>query len=162
VNYLGHKGRRTAVGRKAFQFFVERTVKRADRVITVSEFSRDEIVRHMNVAKDKVTVVHSAGRDSSEIATAPHESEIVQSIGRPYILAFSSLSAHKNIPRLIAAYSKISSGVPHALVLVGHLPEKTEARSSTRSTPAFRSRVLRQEHFRKLRERERFSSILIR
>ena len=133
VNYLGHKGRRTAVGRKAFQFFVERTVKRADRVITVSEFSRDEIVRHMNVPKDKVTVVHSAGRDSTDEATAPHESGIVQSIGRPYILAFSSLSAHKNIPRLIEAYSKISSDVPHALVLVGHLPEKTEARTQMQS-----------------------------
>jgi glycosyltransferase involved in cell wall biosynthesis len=133
VNYLGHKGRRTAVGRKAFQFFVERTVKRADRVITVSEFSRDEIVRHMNVAKDKVTVVHSAGRDTSDGASPPYESGIVRSIGRPYILAFSSLSAHKNIPRLIAAFSKISSEVPHALVLVGHLPEKSEARTQMQS-----------------------------
>ena len=133
VNYLGHKGRRTAIGRRAFQFFVERSVRRADRVITISEFSRKEIVRHMNVSKDKVTVVYLAGRDNADEANGSPESEIVQSIGRPYILAFSSLSAHKNIARLIAAYSKISSDVPHALVLVGHLPEKAGERNQMQS-----------------------------
>ena len=133
VNYLGHKGRRTVLGRRAFQFFVERTVSRADRVITISEFSRSEIVKHMKVSKDKVTVVHPAGREKNGIAAAAEEHELVSSIGRPYILAFSSLSAHKNIPRLISAFSRISSSVPHALVLVGHLPEKSEARSQMQS-----------------------------
>ena len=131
LNYLGHKGRRTAVGRRAFQFFVERAVRRADKVITISEFSRDEIVRHLHVSRDKVAVVHLAGREGNEVnQSAPDDSEIVRGIGRPYVLAFSSLSAHKNIPGLISAFSKIASSVPHALVLVGHLPEKTEARTA--------------------------------
>ena len=134
VNYLGHKGRRTAIGRRAFRFFVEQTVRRADRVITVSGFSKSEIVKHMNVPADKVTVVHSAGREAGDApAQRASETEVVRNIGRPYIMAFSSLSAHKNIPRLISAFSKISSSVPHALVLVGHLPEKTAARSQMQS-----------------------------
>ena len=133
VNYLGHKGRRTALGRRAFQFFVERTVKRADRVITISEFSKGEIVKHLDVPADKVTVVHAAGRPHDELAATGVQPEIVRSIGRPYILAFSSLSAHKNIPRLISAFSRLSSSVPHALVLVGHLPEKSGARSQMQS-----------------------------
>ncbi len=134
VNYIGHKGRRTALGRRAFQFFVEQTVKRADKVITVSEFSRTEIVRHMHVSPDKVKVVHSAGRDSyAEPANFANGSDLFGSIGRPYILAFSSLSAHKNIARLISAFAEISSSVPHALVLVGHLPEKAEARTAMQS-----------------------------
>jgi glycosyltransferase involved in cell wall biosynthesis len=128
VNYLGHKGWRTGVGRTAFRFFAERTVRRADRIIAVSRFSRDEIVRHMRVSPDKVTVVHSAGRE-------PHprirhaSSEVVRNITRPYIMAFSALSAHKNIPRLISAFARISSVVPHDLVLVGHMPVKTAVRA---------------------------------
>lgn len=130
VNYLGHKGRRTAVGRRAFQFFVERTVKRADKVITVSQFSKSEIVRHMNVPGEKVVVIHSAGREAVEpVGRATGEPEILRNIGRPYIMAFSSLSAHKNIRRLIGAFAKISSSVPHSLVLVGHLPEKSGVRA---------------------------------
>ena len=133
VNYLGHTGRRTAIGRRAFRFFVERTVKRADRVITISEFSRGEIIRHMNVPEEKVTVIHLAGREV-ESGVVPPASETHRNIDRPYIMAFSSLSAHKNIGRLVAAFRKIAPSVPHALVLVGHLPEKNAARSEIEST----------------------------
>ncbi len=133
VNYIGHKGRRTAIGRRAFQFFVEQTVKRADKVITVSEFSRSEIIGHMHVSPEKVKVVHSAGRESYDQPVDTSVSDVAKRIGRPYILAFSSLSAHKNIPRLISAFAEISSSVPHALVLVGHLPEKAAARTAMQS-----------------------------
>lgn len=141
VNYLGHKGRRTAIGRRAFQFFVERTVKRADRVITISEFSRSEIVKHMRVSPDKVTVVHLAGREPADepLSDSP-PSEVVRSIGRPYVMAFSSLSAHKNIPRLVSAFARISSAVPHSLVLVGHPPEKSAVRTELQA--ALGDRVL--------------------
>ena len=133
VNYLGHTGRRTAIGRRAFQFFVERTVKRADKVITISEFSRGEIIRHMKVPGEKVTVIHLAGREVNGAAVSAPPSELQRNISRPYIMAFSSLSAHKNIGRLVAAFRKISQSVPHALVLVGHLPEKNAARSEMES-----------------------------
>ncbi len=130
VNYLGHKGRRTAVGRRAFRFFVEQTVKRADRVITISNFSKAEIVRNMHVPAGKISVTHLAGREVN-----PHEvarngaNELLRDIARPYILAFSSLSAHKNIHRLVSAFTRISASVPHSLVLVGHMPEKSGARA---------------------------------
>jgi glycosyltransferase involved in cell wall biosynthesis len=130
VNYLGHKGWRTGVGRRAFRFFAEKTVKRADRIIAVSRFSRDEIVRHMRVPTDKVTVVHSAGRDAQTLRTGPRlASDVVRALPRPYIMAFSALSAHKNIPRLISAFARISGSVPHDLVLVGHMPVKAAVRA---------------------------------
>ncbi|MEO8576095.1 MAG: glycosyltransferase family 1 protein [Gemmatimonadales bacterium] len=134
VNYLGHTGRRTAIGRRAFRFFVERTVKRADRVITISEFSRGEIIRHMKVPEEKVTVIHLAGKEVENGTEPPAPTDSHRNIERPYIMAFSSLSAHKNIGRLVAAFKKISASVPHALVLVGHLPEKNAARSEIEST----------------------------
>jgi glycosyltransferase involved in cell wall biosynthesis len=132
VNYLGHKGWRTGIGRTAFRFFAERTVKRADRIIAVSRFSKDEIVKHMKVKADKVTVVHSAGREASAGSRKQNgqsTSEVVRNLTRPYIMAFSALSAHKNIPRLITAFGKIASIVPHDLVLVGHMPVKSSVRA---------------------------------
>lgn len=130
VNYLGHKGWRTGIGRTAFRFFAERTVKRADRIIAVSRFSRDEIVRYMRVKPEKVTVVHSAGREAIPRSTnGASTSEVVRNLSRPYIMAFSALSAHKNIPRLIKAFGRIASIVPHDLVLVGHMPVKSSVRA---------------------------------
>lgn len=127
VNYVGHSGRRTPVGRRAFQFFVERTVERAGHVITISNFSRGEIMRHLGVPPEKISVVYCAAREESprDAASSTRESELVRSITNPYIIAFSSLSAHKNIARLIAAFARISSEVPHSLVLIGHMPEKS-------------------------------------
>ena len=128
VNYLGHSGRRTPVGRRAFQFFVEKTVKRASHVITISKFSRGEIMRHLGVPEDRVSVVYCAARERPVDATgAGHESEVVKNVTQPFMMAFSSLSAHKNIARLIAAFARISSEVPHSLVLIGHMPEKSAA-----------------------------------
>ena len=134
VNYLGHKGWRTGVGRAAFRFFAERAVRRADRVIAVSRFSRDEIVKHMKVAPAKISVIHSAGKEAPRQKNgASATNDVVRSIGSPYIMAFSALSAHKNIPRLIAAFNRVSSVVPHDLVLVGHMPVKSGAREEIES-----------------------------
>lgn len=128
VNYLGHKGWRTGIGRNAFRFFAERTVKKADRIIAVSEFSKREIMRHMGVPAGKVSVVHSAGREAkTSNGSAP--SDLVRGFKRPYVMAFSALSAHKNIGRLITAFGRIASSVPHDLVLVGHMPVKSAHRA---------------------------------
>lgn len=127
VNYLGHSGRRTPVGRRAFQFFVEKTVERASHVITISNFSRGEIMRHLGVPPEKVSVVYCAAREQPEGQAKSHaeKSELVRSLPPAFMVAFSSLSAHKNIARLIAAFAMISSDVPHSLVLIGHMPEKS-------------------------------------
>lgn len=139
INFLGHKGRRTAVGRRVFRFFVEGTARGAERIITDSKFSAGEIVTHMNIPEKKVEVIHLAGRDIPEQPPAGAAgSAIAAGIGRPYVLAFSSLSAHKNIPNLISAFARISGSVPHALVLVGHLPEKSAAREAMQSADAGR------------------------
>ncbi|MBA2707620.1 MAG: glycosyltransferase family 4 protein [Gemmatimonadaceae bacterium] len=129
LNFLGHRGRHSALGRRAFGFFVRRSVHKADHVIAVSEFSRGEIVRHLGVPASKVSVVHCAGRDPSEYEASAHAppSAIVRDVAKPYILSFSALSAHKNIPGLLAAFALIRERVPHSLVLVGHLPDKVHS-----------------------------------
>src|SRR5512141_1050276 len=114
LNFIGHQGRHTAAGRRVLRFFVEQAVKRADHVITISEFSRGEIIRNLDVPGDKVTVTHLAGSETNSRQPTMRR-EPVSGIPTPYILAFSSLSAHKNLPRLVAAFRRISNAVPHSL-----------------------------------------------
>ena len=129
LNYLGHAGRRTPAGRRAFRFFVEQTVKRAAHVITISEFSRGEIAKHLPVSPDKVSVIHHGGRTENEAGGGAQAGNATPPVSTPYIMAFGSLSAHKNLGRLVAAFNSIASIVPHSLVLVGHLPEKPTFRA---------------------------------
>ena len=129
LNYLGHTGRRTAAGRRAFRFFVEQSVKRAAHVITISEFSRGEIMKHLPVSPSKVSVIHLAGREENENEPRGGPQKVAAPLSAPYIMAFGSLSAHKNLGRLVAAFNSIASLIPHSLVLVGHLPEKAAFRA---------------------------------
>ena len=77
--------------------------RRARRVITVSEFSKREVVRTLGVPVDRVEVVPNGveprfqrGADSSP-ARAAHR------LDRPYVLAVGTLIARKNLPALAVA-----------------------------------------------------------
>jgi glycosyltransferase involved in cell wall biosynthesis len=123
LNFIGHRGWQNAAGRRAFQFFVERSVRRADHVITISEFSRSEVLRYLGVPARKVTVTHLAGRATAPLPEARDDAQSSRaSAPGPYILAFSSLSTHKNMRRLLEAFDRVAPSVRHSLVLVGHLP----------------------------------------
>jgi len=126
VNFLSHDGWGTPQTRRILRFFVERSVRRAERVITVSEFSRLELIRRLGLPPEKVIVTLQAGRERADSALADPTYDPAD--GKPYILAFSALPKHKNIARLVAAFERIQERVPHSLVVVGHLPGDAQDR----------------------------------
>lgn len=111
------------------QFFVTHSANRADSIIAVSGFVCDQIVTHLKVSREKVIVVHEAPKQRS--VADPDESLWCKvrhqySIHQPYILALSSLSPHKNMPRLLEAFARVQTelGDNCHLVVAGHLPSK--------------------------------------
>ncbi|MDI6766949.1 MAG: glycosyltransferase family 1 protein [Bacteroidota bacterium] len=116
--------------RVALHFFVKQSALKATRVITVSEFSRNEIINSFNIEPDKVKVTYEASRFSRGFHNEGHQNNdsVMLNITSPYIIAFSSQSAHKNIPRLLKAYNLArmqNKGIPQ-LVLIGHKPSNGE------------------------------------
>ncbi len=109
--------------RLLLRFAVGQSVKGATEILTLSESSRRQILDFYALPGDRVTVTHLAGRDNPE--TAPPraaETSAKYRLPQKYVVAFSSLSPHKNIPRLIRAFAQIKDRIPHSLVLLGHLP----------------------------------------
>lgn len=77
--------------------------RRAKCVCTTSEFSRAELVRRLGIADSKIRVV-PCGHE--HILATPPQRSILQRHGlgeRPYVLAVSSLSRHKNLEAVYAA-----------------------------------------------------------
>ena len=75
---------------------------RAQRIITDSHFSRDEIIRHLGVTPEKIDVVPLAADPRftpGEPIALPDELR-----GRHYILAVGADDARKNIATLVAAH----------------------------------------------------------
>jgi glycosyltransferase involved in cell wall biosynthesis len=91
-------------------------VRRADRVLTVSEFSQRELLRFYPRAKGKVSVVpNGVAREfgpSSGGGTVGMDARTLSSYGitPPYILALGNIHPRKNLSRLLEAYLRLKHG----------------------------------------------------
>lgn len=113
--------------RTVLRFFSGSACRRADRVITISEFSKNRLVDFLNLASDKIIVTHE-GPDESRQPYVNMDQAILKKycISKPYIMAFGGGLIHKNIPRLIKAFLSLSNKYVHSLVLVGHMPANVD------------------------------------
>ncbi|MBI4442269.1 MAG: glycosyltransferase family 4 protein [Acidobacteria bacterium] len=143
ANFVAHgnlmmRGKRAVLGS-----FVRQAAHRADKVITISEFSRSELSRELGIPRCAIEVVHlGPGWDLTQERSSPW-SELREKYGLPerYVVAFGAVSPHKNIARLAAAFEQACHDLPHALVIIGNLPKDLEPLSRVVG-PAFQHRVL--------------------
>lgn len=96
---------------------VKASARRAARVITISRFSRDEIVRHIGIPADRIEVTWLA--PWSGTSSSGEESDL--RVGeRPTILFAGSILNRRQIPLLVRAFAPVARATPGArLVLVG-------------------------------------------
>jgi glycosyltransferase involved in cell wall biosynthesis len=104
---------------------VRRTARRASHIITVSKFSRDDIVKTYGISPEDITVTPEAASDKF----APADSSEIErvraryKIEGEYILAVGSIQPRKNLSLLLAAYSDLLRARPQVklprLVLAG-------------------------------------------
>jgi glycosyltransferase involved in cell wall biosynthesis len=111
------------------RFLLSRSARSSAAIITVSENSRQDIVRHCGVPLSKVHVVYE-GYNRALFHDAPPEPGKLKAlrarlgIGRPYVLHHGAVQPRKNLPRLIAAYAELLARNPKLdldLVLAGPL-----------------------------------------
>ena len=111
------------------KFLLSRSARSSAAIITVSEHSRQDIVRICGVPPSKVHVIYE-GYDRAlfhDASPDPAELQALRArlgISRPYILHHGAVQPRKNLPRLIAAYVAMGERNPKLdfdLVLAGPL-----------------------------------------
>jgi len=140
--------RRTAFFLK---FLLARSAKASAAIITVSENSRQDILRICGVPRSKVHVVYE-GYDRELFNTVPPEPALLEQllarlrISRPYILHHGAIQPRKNLPRLIAAYRRVLARNPRLdcdLVLAGPLAwQHEETVIAAKSDSSARGKVI--------------------
>ena len=98
-----------------YKFLVTTGVKTSRLVLTVSEFSKQEIQRLLHVPASQIAVIYNAVTNLREAAPG-------RDIPGDYVLSVSSTHPRKNLDRLIRAFLSLSD-LTVRLVLVG-LPHK--------------------------------------
>jgi glycosyltransferase involved in cell wall biosynthesis len=105
---------------KWYRFLLPRLARRVRKVLTVSEFSRCELVRLCGIPEDKVVAIHNG--ISARFAPAPQDEQMAlrkrHALERPFVLYLGSLEPRKNVAALLAAWKKIAPG-EFELVLAG-------------------------------------------
>lgn len=116
----------TRRGSLQLKLTVRRTARKAARIATVSEYSRQDILRTYELPPEKVVVTYNGVEPhfSPRPNSADESSQIRRRFGveRDYILAVGSLQPRKNLIRLIRAYVRLRSqdpGFEYQLVIVG-------------------------------------------
>jgi len=92
--------------RHYYNYFFPRFVKKAERIATVSEFTRNDIATRFNYAKDRIDVVHN-GASNGFLPLGITEQQIVRDAytqGCPYFLFVGLIHPRKNLSNLISAF----------------------------------------------------------
>ena len=89
------------------------SVRKAQRVITVSELCRQAIIEHYRVSPDKVVAIPNAAGPGAMALSDDEAHEELAAMGldwkRPYVLAVGNLQPRKNLVRLIAAMRSMAA-----------------------------------------------------
>jgi len=121
-----------------YRWVVQSAAKRAKKIIAVSNYTKNDIVRLLGVKPEKISVIYEGvdlpgrvaplgaplcGISQGEPSTgAPDCQKVLQDlgIGGNFIIYAGSAYPHKNLERLISAFEKINQALPDLLlVLVG-------------------------------------------
>ncbi len=125
---------------------VPHSLRRATRVMTLSQFSRRALASRYPFCSDKIRVGPLAAAPGLA-RTAGRAGTGAESVGvrGPFILYVGRLDARKNIPALVQAFSALrSAGVlEHRLVLVGPKDHWPEAMEREILTSPYRTEVVR-------------------
>jgi len=106
------------------KWFVRLAIKKAAKIVTISQFSVDEIIKHFDIAKDRIFKAHCAYNKSYKIIKNTQLIKKVLTkykINKKFIIFVGRLENKKNTPNLVKAFSiyknKYKSDLQ--LVLVG-------------------------------------------
>ena len=123
MQYKHFPGDLTPVARLTSDFLIKSAGKRANALIAISEFSKNEIVTFLKVPPDRIWVTPLAVNEAfSEKTNDEDRKKLTQSLlgfDAPYIFCVANTYQHKNLPSLIKAFGQLDGEFPHHLLVVG-------------------------------------------
>lgn len=112
-----------------YDFFVPRYLQRADRIVTVSEFSKQDIIRHYQISDEKIAVACNGVREDFQPLSEAEKNAIKQQYadGQDYFFYVGAVHPRKNVHRLIQAFDRFKqrTQAPVKLLIGGRFAWQT-------------------------------------
>ena len=100
-----------------YKYVISRACKNAKKIIAVSKATKDEIVDHLKIPEDKISVIYEA---ADQQISNPKSQIANKSINTKYFLYVGNVYPHKNVEKLINAFEILLQYFPNAeLIFAG-------------------------------------------
>lgn len=118
--------------------------KKADHILTVSEFSKNDIAKTYQIDPEKITVGYNSADESFKKSANIIDLRKKFSLENDYFLSVGSIHARKNIERLLLAFDKFRQNTEKKvnLVLVGNKYNWTTSMNKTFEGMKFKDDVI--------------------
>lgn len=92
--------------RKYYRYFFPKYARKAEQVVTVSEFSKKDIMNLYDIPSEKISVVYNGANEGFVPVTdaAKEETRKLLTGGKPYFIFVGALHPRKNLARLFQAF----------------------------------------------------------
>lgn len=119
--HLAHFSSLTFFQKMYAKLFLLRAAKASQRIITVSEFSKRQLMLYTKVSEEKIAVIHNGVARTFAEGDINAKVAAKYSLPKEYILFVGNIKPHKNLSNLVKAFQELSakSSNPHKLVVVG-------------------------------------------
>jgi alpha-1,3-rhamnosyl/mannosyltransferase len=108
---------------RALKHFAEHVMRRADGLIAISESSRQDAVRILNLNPDKVVVIYPGVAEAYFDVPSAETRRVAAHyrLGRPYVLFVGTIEPRKNLDSLLDAWGLLDEELraQHELVVAG-------------------------------------------
>ncbi len=130
INFVHNPERLPFLTRKYYNYYFPKFARKAEHIISVSEFSKSDISKTFCVDSDKITVCYNAA-NSIYKPIKLSEKNIVKTKytdDQDYFIFVGALNPRKNIPGLLRSFDlfKRSGDFPQKLVIVGSAMHLTD------------------------------------
>lgn len=133
--FPGPKVKKSLVRKIAFNKVLNNSLKNSKKIITVSNFTKNEMVKKFNAPEDKIKVTY-LGFENNFTKTVDPEVLNKYKIAKDYIFYLGVFRDHKNLPTLISAFNEIKKEKDVQLVLGGSLDDRyPEVKQAIDSSP---------------------------
>jgi glycosyltransferase involved in cell wall biosynthesis len=116
--------------RKFYETWMPRYLAYTDHIITVSEFSKQDLISGYKLPADKISVVYNGITDSYKPVDALTKQQAQQKYagGKPYLVYLGAIHPRKNVTVLVKAFEKFKANVRSdvQLVIAGRASWHTE------------------------------------
>ncbi|OFX88272.1 MAG: glycosyltransferase [Bacteroidetes bacterium GWF2_33_16] len=146
INYMHYPKDFPFLVRHYYRYFSPRFAKKADRIVTVSEFSKKDIVDQFSINPELVDVVYNGANKIYKPISEEEKQATKQKYtsGNDYFIFVGALSPRKNIANLLLAFDRFKTQTfsTAKLIIVGEMMFKTQRMKRAYSQLVYKDDVI--------------------